>query len=166
MMPSPLHPAVVHFPLVLAVLLPAFVAVAIWAIRRGASPVRIWSIPLALAALLVASSFVALKTGEAEEDRVEAVVSEAVLHEHEEAAERFLVLGGILLLIATAGLVRGNLGTAARFLTAVGSLGMVVAALQVGDAGGQLVYRYNAGSVYAEQSGAAPVLRAETSPSW
>jgi uncharacterized membrane protein len=160
MMPNPLHPAIVHFPIVLAVLLPVFVAVAIWAIRRGANPVRIWSIPLALAALLVASSFVALKTGEAEEERVESVVSEAVLHEHEEAAERFLALGGVLLLIAAAGLVHGRLGSSARLLTAAGSVALLVAGFQVGDAGGQLVYRYNAGSVYAEGTGAAPVLRA------
>lgn len=51
MLPNPLHPAVVHFPIVLAVLLPLFVIGALWAIRRGAAPLRAWSLPLAMAGL-------------------------------------------------------------------------------------------------------------------
>jgi hypothetical protein len=109
-----------------------------------------------MSAALAASAFVALRTGEAEEDRVEAVVSEAVLHEHEEAAERFLVLSGVLLLVATAGLVRGDVGRAARFITLVGSLGVAGAGVQVGAAGGDLVYRHNAASAYANPTAAAP----------
>src|ERR671919_2863830 len=99
MLPDPLHPVVVHFPLVLVALLPLFVAGALWAIRRGAAPGRAWLLPLGMAAALTASAFVALRTGEAEEERVEAVVAEAVLHPHEEAAERFLVMSGLLLAV-------------------------------------------------------------------
>jgi hypothetical protein len=64
MLPDPLHPAVVHLPMALAVLIPAL----------------------------------ALETGKDEEDRVERVVSEDLIEAHEEAAERFLLLGGIGLL--------------------------------------------------------------------
>ena len=156
MLPNPLHPAVVHFPIVLVVLLPLFVAGALWAIHRGVAPVRAWSLPFAAAALLLVSAFVAVRTGEAEEDRVEAVVSEGVLHEHEEAAERFLVLSAVLLLFATAGLIRGNVGTSARMLTAVGSLGLLLAGVQVGAAGGELVYKHNAAQAYAGQATPAP----------
>jgi uncharacterized membrane protein len=157
MLPNPLHPAVVHFPIVLVVLLPIFVAGALLAIRRGARASRAWLAPLAIAAALVASSAVAVNTGSAEEDRVEAVVSESILHEHEEAGERFLVLSGVLLLVAAAGLVRGTLGTSARLLTLAGSVVLVVAGVQVGAAGGELVYRHNAASVYAGVPANAPV---------
>lgn len=148
MLPNPLHPAVVHFPLVLMFLLPLFAIGAVWAIQRGTRARQAWALPLGLSAALVASAFVALRTGEAEEDRVEAVVSEAVLHEHEEAAERFLVLSGVLLLVAAAGLVPGDLGRAARYLTVAASIGVAVAGVQVGAAGGELVYRHNAASAY------------------
>jgi uncharacterized membrane protein len=158
MLPNPLHPVVVHFPLVFGVILPVFALGALWAIRRGVRPRMAWFVPLALAAALVASSFVALRTGEAEEESVEQVVSEAALHEHEEAAERFLVLSGVLLAVAAFGLFRGNLGKAARLLTTAGSLGVLVAGVQVGAAGGDLVYRHNAASVYATSAATASVL--------
>lgn len=152
MLPHPLHPAVVHFPLVLMFLLPIFAIAAVWVIRRGAGARRVWAVPLALSAALSASAFLALRTGEAEEDRVEAVVSEGALHEHEEGAERFLVLSGVLLLVAAAGLVPGDLGRAARYLTVAGAIGVAVAGVQVGAAGGELVYEHNAASAYSASS--------------
>ena len=87
MLPSPLHPMVVHFPMVLVVLLPIFAVGALIAIRRGARPRTAWGITTLVAAALAISSFVAVRTGEAEEDRVERIVQEAAMHKHEEAAE-------------------------------------------------------------------------------
>ena len=158
MLPEPLHPAVVHFPIVLVVLLPVFIAGALWAIRRGANLQRAWAIPLSLAALLTVSAFVALRTGEAEEDRVEDVVGEAALHEHEEAAERFMLLSGVLLLVGGVGIVRGTVGSAARLITLVGSIGLMAAGVQVGAAGGELVYGHNAASAYATGPAGVPAL--------
>jgi len=162
MLPEPLHPAVVHFPLVLMLLVPAFAVFAIWSIGRGAHARRTWGIPLVLSAALVASAFVALRTGEADEERVEEVVAERAIHEHEEAAERFFVLSGVLLLIATAGLLGGNLGKAARVLTLAGALGVAAAGVQVGKAGGELVYKHNAARVYTQEAGTAAVMDAKT----
>lgn len=153
MLPEPLHPAVVHFPIVLAVLLPIFALGALWAIRRGASPLRAWSVPVALAAAMVGSAWLAVETGEAEEERVEAVVAEEVLHEHEEAGERFLVLGGVLLLVTGVGLVPGAVGVAARYVGTAGTVVLVVAAVQVGAAGGELVYEHGAASAYVDTAG-------------
>jgi uncharacterized membrane protein len=144
----PLHPLVVHFPIVLAVLLPISVVVALWVVRKGATPRRAWAVPLAFAAALTLSAWVALQTGEAQEERVEDVVGEAALHGHEEAAERFLVLSGVLLLVAGVGLAPGTLGRAARFVTAAGAFGLVAAGAQVGHSGGTLVYRHGAASAY------------------
>ena len=36
--PNPLHPAIVHLPMAIVVLLPLTVIGAIWVIRRGAAP--------------------------------------------------------------------------------------------------------------------------------
>jgi len=151
----PLHPLIVHFPIVLAVLLPISIVVAIWAIRKGATARRVWAVPLALAAALALSAWVATQTGEAQEDRVERVVARGAMHGHEEAAERFLVLSGVLVLVAAAGLARGTVGRAARLVTAAGALGVVAAGVQVGHSGGQLVYRYGAASAYTDPSAGA-----------
>jgi uncharacterized membrane protein len=146
----PLHPLVVHFPIVLVVLLPISVIVALWAIRKGATPRRIWAVPLAVAAALSLSAWVATQTGEAQEDRVERVVGEDALHGHEESAERFLVLSGVLVLVAAGGLARGVVGRAARLVTAAGALGLVGAGVQVGHSGGELVYVHGAASAYTD----------------
>ena len=144
----PLHPLVVHFPVVLALLLPISIGVALVVIRKGATPRRVWSVPLALAAALVLSAWVATQTGESQEDRVERVVARGPLHAHEEAAERFLVLAGVLTLVAAGGLARGTVGRAARLVTAAGAVGVLAAGAQVGHSGGLLVYRHGAASAY------------------
>ncbi len=151
----PLHPMVVHFPMVLVILLPISALLALWAIRRGATPLKAWSIPLVLSAALLLSAFVALRTGEAQEERVEAVLSEQVLAQHEEAAERFLVLSGVLLAVAAVGLVGGTIGTSARIVATIGAIGLVGAGVQVGKAGGELVYVHGAANAYVTPAAAA-----------
>ncbi|MEO8624314.1 MAG: hypothetical protein ABI625_24750, partial [bacterium] len=70
-LPEPLHPAVVHLPIALTLLLLPFAVGALWAIRRGATPLRAWGIAAALSALLTFSSWVAVETGEQTAERVE-----------------------------------------------------------------------------------------------
>ena len=146
----PIHPVVVHFPLVFAIVLPITALVALWWIGRPAHSGRAWLIPLTLSGVLALSAFVALRTGEAEEERVERVVAESVLHRHEEAAERFLWLCGALLIVAAAGLSRRRVGRTARTVATIGSFGVALAAIQVGAAGGELVYREGAASAYTD----------------
>jgi uncharacterized membrane protein len=148
MLPDPLHPAIVHFPLVLAVLLPLFTAGAIWAIRRGAQLRRAWSIPVLAALALAGSAWLAVETGEAQDERVERVVAEAPLSAHEEMAETFLTASTVVTLLAAAGLLGGVVGKIARPATAIASLALVLGALRVGHSGGQLVYRYGAANAY------------------
>ena len=150
----PLHPLVVHFPIVLSVLLPISALLALRVIRKDTTPRSAWALPVAVAAALTLSAWAATETGEQEEDRVERVVAERAIHGHEEAAERFLVLSGVLLLVAAAGLVPRTVGEAARILTAVGALGLLAAGVQVGHSGGELVYRHGAASAYTDGAGA------------
>jgi hypothetical protein len=148
MLPTPLHPAIVHFPLVLAFLLPLVAAGAVWSIRRGARPRRTWSIPVIATLMLVGSAWAAVETGEAQDERVERVVAEQPLSAHEEMAEGFLTASGVVALVAAAGLVGGMIGGIARVVTVVGSLVLVLGAVRVGHSGGQLVYKYGAASAY------------------
>jgi uncharacterized membrane protein len=127
-LPNPLHPAVVHFPIVLAFLLPLFAIGALVAIRKGARPMRAWSLPLAIGAALTLSSWVAVETGEDQGERVEKVVAEQPLESHEEAAELFLNLSVVLLLVSATGLVHGVVGRAGRIAGTVGAIALVVAA--------------------------------------
>jgi uncharacterized membrane protein len=161
MIPDPLHPAVVHFPIVFAVLLPLVAAAALWAIRRGTAPRRAWAFPLAIAGALALSAFVAVQSGQAQQERVERVVGERPLESHEETAELFLVLSGVLLVIAGVGLAPGVAGRAARIVAALGAVGLLGAGYRAGASGGDLVYRHGAGSAYSSDVGPSGVPATE-----
>lgn len=163
MLPNPMHPAVVHFPIVLALLLPVVLA-GVWvAIGRGATAARTWGIVVALFAVLFLASWVSVKTGEAQEEVVEEVLrTDRPLHDHEEAAERFLILAGIALALAPVGMIKGRIGSAGRAATAVASLVLVAAVYNVGHSGGELVYRHGAASAYA--TGAGVPVTAQATP--
>lgn len=156
MLPDPLHPAIVHFPIVLSILAPIVALGALWAIRKGARPLRAWGLTLAVLGALVGSSWLAIKTGEEQEDRVKPVVPKGVVHEHEEAAETFLYLAGAVLIISAAGLIsRPAIGRTARVLGAAGTLALVGAGWQVGHSGGELVYKHGAASAYTQAAALA-----------
>jgi hypothetical protein len=148
-LPSPLHPAVVHLPIALALLAPAFALGALWAIRRGARPSRAWSLATAVLALLTLSGWAAVESGEQAGEQVESVVPAAPVETHEEAAERFLAISVGVLGVAALGLARGRAGQVGRLLGTAGALVLLVAGWSVGHSGGQLVYRYGAASAYA-----------------
>ena len=149
MLPDPLHPAVVHFPIVLAVIAPLAAAGALWSIARGGSVRRAWGIATIVLAALTGSAWVALQTGEGQEEAVEQVVPERPLESHEEAAKLFLLSAAGVLVIAAAGLLRGPAGRVARGTAAAGTVALVALGWNVGRSGGELVYRHGAASVYA-----------------
>ncbi len=153
LIPNPLHPAVVHLPVAFAVLLPLFALGAIWFIRRGSRPRAAWGVTVAMAAALVASAWVSIQTGEQQEERVEDVVPEASIHQHEEAAEVFMAVSAGVLVVAIGGLAAGRLGQASRWVTAAGTIAVLGAGWNVGHSGGMLVYRDGAASAYAGSNG-------------
>src|SRR5690349_9418011 len=140
MLPDPLHPAVVHFPIVLMFILPVAAFGALWAIRRGAPPRLAWAVPLLVAAALAGSSWAAVETGEQQEDRAEDAVGEPVLHAHEEAAERFLAFATVMLVVTAAGFAGGTAGRVARITGATVAVALIGAGYQVGHSGGRIVY--------------------------
>jgi len=150
MLPEPLHPAIVHLPIALAVILPVFALAGLLAIRSGWLPIRAWSAVVVLAALLVGGSWAALETGEHEEETVERVVAERLIEAHEEAAELFSVLALVVFAATAAGLRGGRVGEAARITAFVLMLGLLVAGARVGHLGGELVYTHGAAGAYLD----------------
>jgi uncharacterized membrane protein len=162
MLPDPLHPAIVHFPVALAIIFPLMAALALIFIKRGSSAINTW-IPIAVLAVMVfAGTLVAKNTGGAEEDKVEEVVSRGAIHDHEENAELFAILAGITLAISLGGFLPNKWGNMARYLTVVASLAVVFVAYQTGKSGGELVYEHGAGSAYASPSSGNEAVSTES----
>lgn len=153
-LPDPLHPAVVHLPIALAVLMPALALLAALAIRSGSVPPRAWAAVVLLQAALAGSGWLALETGEEQEERVEEIVAERHIEEHEEQAERFQWAAGVALVVVGAGLLPGAAGGLARGVAVLAALVVLVAGVQVGHSGGELVYRYGAASAYTQDAAA------------
>lgn len=153
LMPDPLHPAIVHFPVVLIVLgsVTALVAV-FW--RKGYVPIFA-AVLLSLGAL---GAWAAVQSGESDGGLVESLTpkAEALLNAHEKWAERTLTLGitAAVLAIVAASLVR--FPRVARATAAVAAVAACVASWAVyetGHRGGALVFKHATGvSVEASAS--------------
>jgi len=150
----PLHPAIVHIPLGLAMLMPVFAAGFAWAIWTKRLSLPAWLGVVALQGLLVGSALVAINTGSIEEERVEQVVPEPAIHRHEEYAEQFAWASGASLMLSALVLLgqRRSVAGALTAVAVVASVAVAALALRVGHAGGQLVYNYHAASAYQRSS--------------
>ena len=153
----PLHPALVHIPLGLAVVLPLLGAGVLLAWWRGWLSPRAWVLVIGLQAALLVSGIVTLQSGEREEDRVEQVVPEAAIHEHEEAAEIMVWGSGAVLGLALLPLLMRKRRESLQRWSALGAVAgsLVVAGLAVhtGEEGGKLVYQHGAASAYVAPQG-------------
>jgi hypothetical protein len=155
MMPEPLHPAVVHFPIALAVLVPGLAIAALVAIRAGWLPARSWIAVVLLQGLLVGSAWLAIETGEDQEERVERVVAERHIESHEAAAERFLSAAAAAWVVSAAGMLRGRAGALGRLASVAATAGVLAAGVAVGRSGGELVYTHGAASAYTGKASLA-----------
>lgn len=160
----PLHPMLVHLPIALSLIVPLVAAGTLFAWHRGLLPKRAFAVAALLQVLLVGSGLVALNTGEADEERVERLVPEAALEAHEDAASTFVwAAGAVCLLFLGASVLpdRPAARTAAIAAT-VGSLAVLGFGIQVGHAGGRLVYEHGAASAYT--AAASPSANAMAAP--
>jgi hypothetical protein len=155
MLPDPLHPAVVHMPIALALLTPALALLAAVLIWRKRIPPRTWIALVLLQGLLVGSGWLALETGEEQEERVEEVVAERHIEAHEEGAERFQLAAVVALVVAATGLLPGAAGGIGRGAAVLATLAVLAAGVQVGHSGGELVYRHGAANAYVVGGGIA-----------
>lgn len=145
MIPNPLHPAIVHFPIVLILFGAAAAVVAVF-FRR-------WHLPWLAAGLLAGGAlgaFAAAWTGGAEEEIIGELSPQAeqILDKHEEWGERTrnIAILAALLAVASASTLRfpktaRGLGIAAALVAAVAAY----AVAETGHYGGQLVYKQGVG---------------------
>ena len=148
------HPKLVHVPIALGVLMPLVSGGLLLAWWRAWLPRRGWLVAVALQATLLVSGVMALRSGQAEEERVEDVVAERLIEAHEEAAEVFVwASGGVLALM----LLAAALGSrrSAFPLASAATLGAVVVfglGYRTGEAGGALVYQHGAAQAHVALS--------------
>ena len=143
----PLHPIAAHFPIVLGVILPVVALLIWWAIRKEYLQQKAWILVVFLALAYGVSSFVAVELGEEDEDKVEKVVSEKVIEEHEEAGELIPWIASGLFLISLAGFVPKN-SNRFRLALVVLSLTAIIPLANTGHTGGKLVYQYGAANAH------------------
>jgi hypothetical protein len=155
----PLHPALVHLPIGLALAVPIIAVTLTIAIRRGALPRKAWWGVVLVQGLVVLGGTAAFKAGEHDEERVARVVGKPLIEAHEERAEAFLWTAG-----ATLGLAAIAVAAPAAFLggafatTVAGTIVTAALALYAGKAGGELVYHHGAAQAYGQQpTASAPI---------
>jgi uncharacterized membrane protein len=159
MLPDPLHPAVVHFPIAIAVLLPFAAALAAGAIAANALDGRAWVGIVLLHAVGAGTAWFAEETGHEQEERVERALGERIeapLHEHEENAERLVLAFGATFLLTVAGLLGGRAGRVARGAAVAGAVVVGLLSVPTGESGGALVYQHGAAEAYVKPRGEAP----------
>ena len=148
----PLHPLVVHFPIVLACLMPPVALLVAWGMLARDWSRRAWMIPLSLQIAVCLFAWAALALGEADEERVEGIVTEQVLETHEAWGERFLVFSVALMVLAAVPLVLR--ARPLPLVVALLSLTELFMVFQVGHSGARVVY--GNGSLPAAVFGAGP----------
>lgn len=132
------HPAVVHFPV--ALLITAAPMAILGAITRKPTWQRVATVCLVLGA---ATSFMAVQTGE-EMEEADFVANKALIHEHEEMAEKTMVAAIALALLAVGVEVATSrsmgpksVGTAGRWVVAAGAVAVAGMVGYTGHLGAQ-----------------------------
>lgn len=154
----PLHPAIVHIPIGIALALPAVAGAALAGIWLKKLEPKTWYLILLLQLILLAGGGLSMNTGEDEEHKVEAVVSEDHIESHEETAKLFMLISALGTIGSLGAIVaiRSNEKTG-RYIMA-GTTAVLVAAagmaLATGHEGGELVYRHGAAGAYTAPASA------------
>jgi uncharacterized membrane protein len=160
LVPNPLHPAVVHFPIVLVLLGAAVAVVAVFWCKH--------EIPVLAAVLLslgALGSWAAVESGESEGGLLErgSPQREALVDAHETWAKRTLGISIVAAISATAAVLarrRPRLARAVAVVAAMASAGAAYSVFETGHRGGALVYQHAAGIEVVMKEPAAQTVRA------
>lgn len=165
----PLHPSIVHLPIVLTFIMPVLVVVFAWMIKNNKMSPKGWILIMGLQLAVVITGYVSLETGETEEEPVSKIVSKDYIHEHEEAAEIFVGSTVLALVLSIAAFfIRKEIQFPVKLSIAVIGLISCYLAYRTGHLGGELVYKHGAASAYGhveESNGLLPTPGMQTSES-
>lgn len=160
----PLHPAIVHIPIGVAFVVPIAAGIGAWLIWKKKGKMA-WLVAAVLQAVVVTSGFIAMETGEDDEDLVEEIVGHDAIHEHEEAAELFVWLSvGILVGAAATLLAPGAIGRWLSIVTTAGAVAAIPFVITVGHLGGELVYVRGAANAHITTIVEPPTVIPVTTP--
>jgi len=140
MLLDPLHPAVVHFPIVLMLAAPFVTAFVLWKMKGAASRLKTWLIVPVLLASVAISGFAAMQTGEEGEELAEEIVEHDVIEKHEEQGKQFFWFALASVVVAAAAFASGQIGLTLRILTLVMTIVGAVLVTRTGHSGGTMVY--------------------------
>ena len=140
MLPDPLHPAVVHFPIVLMLIAPLVTAYVLWRLRGAESRTKTWFIVPVLLAAVAVSGFVAQQSGEQGEEVAEEFVEHDVIERHEEQGKQFVWFALATVVVAAAAFASGSVGWSLRMLTLVMTIVGAILVTRTGHSGGTMVY--------------------------
>lgn len=158
-MQVPLHPLIVHLPIVVTFILPALIIVFALLLRGNKMPPKTWLLIVGLQLFVTTTGYVALDTGETEEEMVKKVVEKELIHKHEEAAEIFV---GSTVLALVLGIAAFFLRKEFQFSLHLAILAITLVsgflAYRAGKLGGELVYIHQATSAYGTETAPQGIL--------
>ncbi len=138
---------VVHFPIALGVFLPFAGLFFWWAIKKEFVRLKAWALIIILTVFYAGSAVVAVELGEDDEDKVEKIIEEKYIEEHEEAGEAIPWVAGFLFVLACAG-IAGKKSQTFRLAFCALSLLAIIPLGNAGHTGGELVYEYGAANAH------------------
>lgn len=152
-MQVPFHPLIAHFPLTLAFILPVLIVIFAFMIKINKMTPRGWLIIVGLQLVTTITGYVALESGEIEEELVQKVVPKEYIHEHENTAEIFVGSTVIALVVSIAAFfLRKELQFYVKLCVALLSLVSCFFGYKTGKLGGELVYKHGAAGVYFDEN--------------
>ena len=167
-MQVPVHPLIVHIPIVISFILPVLIIVFALMIKKNKMSANSWLVIIGLQLTVVAGGYISLETGETEEHNVKHVVSKKLIHEHEEAAEVFVGVSVLALVLSIGSLfLRKEIAFPVKLTVSFIALVAGYLAFQTGELGGELVYKHGAANAYItdEPQGLLPTPGKNTSES-
>lgn len=154
----PWHPSIVHFPLALTFLLPFGILIQAILLKKNLVPDKAWIGIILVQMIITGTGYLAMETGENEEKIVKTVVEKKYIHEHEEAAEKYV---GVTVLTLALSVAVYFLAPALQFPIRLGifalSLLACYFAYDAGHRGGELVYVHGAADAYDIENKDEPI---------